>query len=283
VKARQASGSFFEEFWAARFRLRGCAAASSGRQEPKKLLIPLGDSRVTSIAHLSRNFLRRFFLKKRPLACLAFLPSLALAAPQSAAAVAAAVRQAAFAVAPPNATISLGPVTGAAYMQACTMQLAVSISGVAPYEQAAAHCSSPAWTLYVTVTVAARLPVVVAAHALLPGQPLGPADLRLALTPVALFAGRAVYTDPAPLIGTIPLIGVAPGGIIAQSDIEQPVVVQAGQTVEVTVVSGAVSVSVTAVADETGRVGDTILLTNQASGRRFTAFVTAAGPQVTLP
>ena len=282
MSARRASGSFFEEFWAARFRLRGCAAASSGRQEPKKLLIPLGRCWRDRDRPASKKFFAELFFKKAT-ACLLLLPSIALAAPQSAAAVAAAVRQAALAVVPPGATISLGPVTGAAFMKACAMPLAVNISGVAPYEQAAAHCPSPAWTLYVTVTVAARLPVVVAARALLPGQPIGPGDVRLALTPVALFAGREVYSDPAQLLGTIPLVGVAAGGIVAQSAIAQPVVVKAGQTVEVTVVSGAVSVSVTAVADETGRVGDTILLTNQASGRRFTAFVTTAGPQVTLP
>jgi hypothetical protein len=36
------------------------------------------------------------------------------------------------------------------------------------------------------------------------------------------------------------------------------------------------------VADEPGRVGDTILLTNPGSGKRFTAVVTANGPVVVL-
>ena len=44
------SASFFEPSLAARFRLRGFAAPSSGRQDPKKLLSPLGFSRATSTA-----------------------------------------------------------------------------------------------------------------------------------------------------------------------------------------------------------------------------------------
>jgi flagella basal body P-ring formation protein FlgA len=59
-------------------------------------------------------------------------------------------------------------------------------------------------------------------------------------------------------------------------------VVKAGQTVSVSVISGGVNVSINAVADETGRIGDTILLTNPSSGRRFSALVTADGPVVQL-
>jgi flagella basal body P-ring formation protein FlgA len=75
---------------------------------------------------------------------------------------------------------------------------------------------------------------------------------------------------------------VSAGGLIPAADLVQPVIVKAGQTVTVEVVSGNVDVSITAVADETGRIGDTILLTNPASGRRFTATCTAAGPVVRL-
>jgi flagella basal body P-ring formation protein FlgA len=59
-------------------------------------------------------------------------------------------------------------------------------------------------------------------------------------------------------------------------------VVKAGQTVTVDVISGGVTISIDAMADETGRVGDTILLTNPTSGRRFSALVTASGPVVRL-
>jgi flagella basal body P-ring formation protein FlgA len=59
-------------------------------------------------------------------------------------------------------------------------------------------------------------------------------------------------------------------------------VVRAGQTVAVDVRSGGVDVSINAVAAQAGRVGDTIMLTNPSSGKRFTALVTASGPVVQL-
>jgi flagella basal body P-ring formation protein FlgA len=221
------------------------------------------------------------FFKKEALAFLLF-PCLAFASPQDPAAVAAAVRQAALAIAPPGASISLGEVEGARVMPACAGPLAVTISGVVPYEQAAAHCLAPAWTLYVTVTVAQTQNVVVTARPLSAGQVLGPGDLMIASEPVARYAGRQVFYDPAQLLGGEALMSLPAGTILSADDIGEPVVVKAGQTVTVTVISGAVQVSIDAVADETGRIGDTILLTNPSSGRRFTATVTANGPVVQL-
>ena len=206
----------------------------------------------------------------------------AAAAPQSQQAVAQAIAHAAQAIAPPNAGITLGPVAGAQYMQACTAPLSVSISGTAPYEQAAAHCPAPVWTLYVTVTVAQTESVVVAARPIAAGQTLAPADIALAREPVSLYAGRQVYYDPAQLLGASAIMSVSAGSILNPADIAEPVMVKAGQTVSVQVVSGGVQLSLDAVADETGRIGDTILFTNPSSGRRFSAQITAGGPVLQL-
>ena|GEM_PF-2391154 len=213
---------------------------------------------------------------------LTFLAAPAFAAPQAEGVVADAIRQAALAVVPADAVVTLGPVTGAGYMQACAVPLVVSISGVAPYEQAAAHCSSPVWTLYVTVTVAQSEAVVIAARPVTAGQSIGPDDITLAREPVAAFAGRQVFADPAQLIGANAMMSLATGTILTPDIIAQPVVVKAGQTVSVEVISGGVDVSIEAMADQTGRIGDTILLTNPSSGRRFSALVTASGPVVRL-
>ncbi len=215
------------------------------------------------------------------LAALA-LASPAAAAPQSARAVALAITQAAQAIAPPGASLSLGPVAGARYMQSCAVPLSVSISGAAPYEQAAAHCAAPAWTLYVTVTVAQSENVVIAARPIAAGQTLGRADLTLAREPVSLYAGRQVYYDPAQLLGASAVMSVQAGGILNPADIAAPVIVKSGQTVSVQVISGGVTLSLDAVATETGRIGDTILFTNPSSGRRFSAQITAAGPVLQL-
>jgi flagella basal body P-ring formation protein FlgA len=197
-------------------------------------------------------------------------------------AVTAAVRQAAQMVAPPDAVITLGPVTGAAYMQACTAPLAVNISGIAPYEQAAVHCPAPAWTLYVSVTVAQSEAVVVTAHPVAAGQVLAAGDLLVQSKPVQLFAGRQVYMDPAQIVGANATMSLAAGMIITQDMVQAPLVVKAGQTVAVQVISGGVVLTINAVAQQPGRVGDTILLTNPSSGRRFSAQVTAQGPVVQL-
>jgi flagella basal body P-ring formation protein FlgA len=72
------------------------------------------------------------------------------------------------------------------------------------------------------------------------------------------------------------------GTILNNNDIDTPVAVQAGQTVAVDVQAGGVDVSINAIADQTGRIGDNILLTNPSSGKRFTALVTNAGLVVRL-
>jgi len=212
---------------------------------------------------------------------LSVLPGFALAA-QSTDDVTTAVRQAALALAPSGASVSLGPVTGATYMQQCTAPLGVSISGNAPYEQAAVHCPSPSWTLYVSITVAQSENVVVAARPLTAGQALTADDLKLALLPVQRFAGRQVYFDPTQIIGAVPDISLATGMPLTADSVQAPVMVKAGQTVTVSVVSGGVELSMDATAEQTGRIGDTILLTNPSTGRRFSAEVTASGVQLVL-
>jgi flagella basal body P-ring formation protein FlgA len=197
-------------------------------------------------------------------------------------AVAASVRQSAAALAPPGASITLGPVSGAQYMQPCKSSLAVTMSGDAPYEQAAAHCAAPVWTLYVSVTVAQSEAVVVASRPIAAGQTLSAADLQLASLPVQQFAGRQIFFDPVQLVGATADMSVAAGVPLTADDVQEPVMVKAGQTESVQVISGGVLLSLDATADETGRLGDTILFTNPGSGRRFTAEITANGPEVKL-
>ena len=215
-------------------------------------------------------------------AWLAAVPGFALANGESMDDVAAAVRQAAIAVMPPGASLSLGPLTGARAMQGCAAPLTVTLSGTAPYEQAAVHCAAPGWTLYVSVTIAQSESIVVAARPLAAGQPLTAADLRLAALPVAQFAGRQVYFDPAQLIGATTDMSLAAGMPLTADTVQAPIMVKAGQTVAVNVRSGGVQLTLDATAQQTGRIGDTILLTNPGTGRRFTAQVTAAGVELVL-
>jgi flagella basal body P-ring formation protein FlgA len=184
--------------------------------------------------------------------------------------------------APPPATLSVGPVAGAGYMRACPVPLTVTISGVAPYEQAAVHCAPLGWVLYVSVTVAAQEAVAVALRPVAAGATIAPGDVGLRQEPVGDFAGRQVFTDTQPLVGSLAVMNLSPGGIVTAQSVQPPVIVQAGQIVTVQVMSPGLVISVQAVANETGRLGETILMTNPASGRRFSALMTASGPVVRL-
>jgi flagella basal body P-ring formation protein FlgA len=206
----------------------------------------------------------------------------ASATTQDPATVAAAVHAAAAATAPADATITVGTVQGATVMPACGAALAVEVTGVAPYEQATVRCQAPSWTLYVAVTVAATEMVEVAARPIAAGASLAPADVRLQREPVAAYAGRQVYYAPDDLIGATAGMNLPAGAILTATAIQAPLLVRAGQTTMVTVISGGVSVTVNAVADESGRRGDTILMTNASSGQRFHALITAQGPVVRL-
>jgi flagella basal body P-ring formation protein FlgA len=206
----------------------------------------------------------------------------AWAAQEAPQAVADAIRQAATATAPPNAQITLGPVMGAHFMPACTAALTITISGDEPYQQAAAHCTAPAWTLYVTLTVDARMAVVVAARSIAGGQTLETADLALREEPISLYAGRRIFYHPEDAIGGLAVMSLPAGAILTASNIEQPLIVKAGQTISINVRSGDVDVTITGRADESGRLGDTIAVTNPSSGKQFEALVTRAGALVQL-
>lgn len=196
--------------------------------------------------------------------------------------VAASVQKSVAATVSADAVITLGPVTGAKYMPACGGALSVSVTGNPPYEQASVHCGGPDWTLYVAVTIAEEEAVAVAARPIAAGTPLKPGDLKIAKEPVALFAGRQVYYNITDLIGSVPVMSLSQGTILTAAGISPPVVVQAGQSASVTVHSGGLSLTMNAIADETGHVGDTILMTNPVSGQRFRASVTRSGVMIDL-
>ena len=193
-----------------------------------------------------------------------------------------AVQQAAENLAPAGAQISVGTVSGAHYMPSCTVPLTVSIGGAPPYEQATVQCAAPRWTLYVQVTLEQSETVVVAAKPLMAGQTITPDDLMLRSLPVQDFTGRQVFTSPTQLEGANLMMSLASGAVITQNIVQSPLVVKAGQMVTVHVYSGDVVLSLDAIADQDGHIGDTILLTNPSSGRRFTAEVTAQGIELHL-
>jgi flagella basal body P-ring formation protein FlgA len=219
-------------------------------------------------------------LLRAALAVLLAIPAMARAAPQDPQAVDTAILQALVHV--DDSSVTLGLITGAKFMQSCADALAVTITGLAPFEQAAVHCASPAWTLYVTVTVNQHATIAVTARTVAAGQSLQPADIQMQPEPVASYAGRQVFYDANHLAGATAMMNLPAGMILTTGNVSQPVIVHAGQSVAVNIISGNVQVSLTAIATQAGRVGDTILLTNPSTGKHFPALVTANGPVVNL-
>lgn len=226
-------------------------------------------------------------LRRRSLALLTGLLAIttrhpASAATQDPAAVADAVRQAVAATVPANATITLGPVSGAQHMAACTQPLNVTVTGQQPYLQAAANCPTPIWRLYVSVTVDAKMAVVVAARPIPAGQTIEDADLALQEEPLSLYAGRRVFYQPSEVTGSTAVLTLSPGTIVTSTAVQRPFIVQAGQIIMVDVLNGAVDLTLDARADQAGRLGDRIMVTNLSSGKHFQAALTASGAVVQL-
>ncbi len=196
--------------------------------------------------------------------------------------VAAAVRAAAQGTIPPGAELTLGDVSAAAKMAACSAPLAVSLMGAAPQMEAVARCPSPGWVYYVPLSVAQTRQMVVAARPLAAGTVLGAGDVALVTAPSGGAGGQAGFDNPAAVAGMAAAMPIAAGAMISPGQLVAPVVVKAGQSVVVAVRDQGVEVTVMAVADEPGRLGQMMLLTNPGSGRRFSALVTADGPLVDL-
>ncbi|GAB0114417.1 flagellar basal body P-ring biosynthesis protein FlgA [Acidisoma sp. C75] len=206
----------------------------------------------------------------------------ARAASEDAKTVTKAVQSAVNAIAPPHAVITLGPVTGAQYMKPCQRPLAVTISGTQPYLQAAVLCTEPRWTLYVSAEVEAKIAVVVAAQTIPAGQPIRAEDVKLTEEPMSSFAGRQVFYHTDDVLGDVADLTLPAGTLIVGTSVQRPILVRPGQIIMVDVRNAGIDVTLDARADETGRLGDMIAVTNLSSGKTFQATVTPSGALVDL-
>lgn len=217
------------------------------------------------------------------LACFSLLGApLAHAAMQDPASVAQAVHRAVAATAPANADITLGPVSAAQHMTACTAPLSVTITGQEPYLQTAVACPAPVWRVYVSVTVDPKLAVLVAARPIPAGQTIQPDDVMLQDKPFSLYAGRRVFYQPNDVAGSTSIMTLSPGTIITATAIQRPFLVQSGQIIMIDVLNGGIDLTLDARADQAGRLGDRIMVTNLSSGKHFQAEVTSGGAVVQL-
>jgi flagella basal body P-ring formation protein FlgA len=124
--------------------------------------------------------------------------------------------------------------------------------------------------------------VVVAARPISAGQTLETGDLALRDEPITLYAGRDVFYHPEDAVGGMAVMSLPLGTILTESTVQQPIVVQAGQSITVSAESGGVDISIIGTAEQSGRIGETIIVTNPSSGKRFPAVVTRSGALVQL-
>ncbi len=131
-------------------------------------------------------------------------------------------------------------------------------------------------SLWVKVRVTTEQTWIEALQPLPPGKPIEVAQVASRTGPRSPFG-------PAPIgavdlaAGRIPLRAIKPGEPIFPAMLSTPHDVERGETVRVDVASGEAKISFDAVAQSSGRVGETVLIRNPENGRYFQARVDARG------
>ncbi|PTY36794.1 flagella basal body P-ring formation protein FlgA [Saccharospirillum sp. MSK14-1] len=137
-------------------------------------------------------------------------------------------------------------------------------------------CTSEGWQLYVPVTVAIHLPVVVTAANLDRGHRLTAADLRMQNTDIASLR-QGYFETPDDLIGYQLARSVNNGQVVTPYIAEPPMLVDRGDRVYILSHSGPLSVRTLGEALRQGRAGEQIPVRNLRSGDTIHAYIKERG------
>lgn len=132
------------------------------------------------------------------------------------------------------------------------------------------------WTRHIAASVNIYRQVIVARSALSRGSILSPADLSTEEYNISQLRGR-IYQNPEELIGMELQRSLSAGTALTDAVIQEPVLVQRGETVVLTATRGNVSIRQTATAMQDGRKGQQISVRNVRSDRVIQAIVTGTG------
>jgi flagella basal body P-ring formation protein FlgA len=130
--------------------------------------------------------------------------------------------------------------------------------------------SSHKFAVWARVRVAATMARVVATELILPGRALTAKQVRLETYddfPLRNDIARSLDE----VIGRVPRRAIRAELPVFRADLMEPYQVQRGETVQVTAISGATQLTLEALAQSSGRQGDTIYLKNRSSGKIFPA------------
>ncbi len=128
--------------------------------------------------------------------------------------------------------------------------------------------SSHKFTVWARVRVAATMTRVVATEMILPGHAVTSKQVRLETYddfPLRNDIARSLDE----VIGRVPRRALRAELPVFRTDLMEPYQIQRGETVQVTAISGATQLTLEAVAQNSGRQGDTISLKNERSGKVF--------------
>lgn len=162
-------------------------------------------------------------------------------------------------------------------MTPCQAPLKMNLYGQGTYRNMRVSCPDQGWQLYVPVTLTSLARIAVAAHDLSAGTPLTASDLKLVRSSAGQGDSHQIAHSLKTALGKTLIVPVSAGTPIRLSSLAQPVRIHAGQQVTVHVGSDAVSVEATAIALQQGRVGQSILVKNPSSGKRYRVEVTSHG------
>jgi flagella basal body P-ring formation protein FlgA len=126
------------------------------------------------------------------------------------------------------------------------------------------------FSVWARVKLAATMTRVVATQLILPGQTVAPEQVR-----IETYDDFPLRNDIArnleEVIGRTPRRAIRVGLPVFRFDLIEPLQVQRGDTVDVTAISGAAQLHLSALAETPGRQGDLISLKNPRSGKIFCA------------
>jgi len=134
-------------------------------------------------------------------------------------------------------------------------------------------------SVWARVRISVSRPRVVAVCDLPAGKPIRPGDVE-----VRTMNAFPEDTSPAEtvdaVIGSLPRRAIPAGRAVYEKNLRTPEPVQRGDIVEVTVFSGAAQLQFDALAEATGRLGDSVVVSNPSNGARFSAEVSGRGQVV---
>lgn len=177
-----------------------------------------------------------------------------------------------------NVSLQIGSTKAMASVKPCRHHPDVRIYGRGQHRDARVNCPGRGWQFYIPVTLQQKQTVVVAAHDLQQGKALKRSDLKVIRE--AGPEGSDLAHDLKSVIGQTLKAPISRGTPVSLNSLQGATRVHSGQDLTVRVESGDVVIKTTAVALQSGRTGQTILVKNPGSGKRYRVTVNSEGGAV---